>query len=132
MPRQNSRSRQRIARQFSELALAAPQVVLQRTGRMARAGFSRSAADRAEFTHMTSEKVFAFWQSWAGMWTAAAVLQMEFVFALPSATLSAMQGRNVYTLARASDSAVRIMTAGLGPVHRKAVANTRRLALRTT
>ena len=56
-----------VARQATDLAIAAPQVVAHRLTRMALAGANPSARDRREFTRMVSEKQTAFHQSWAAM-----------------------------------------------------------------
>lgn len=130
MPRHNTHT-QRLTRQFAELALAAPQVVMHRTARMATMGSSLSARDHAEFSRMGSEKVFAFYQSWASMWTAAAAAQFEFARACASAAMTfATQGPASAGAAAASLSgaATKVLAAGLAPVHSKAVANARRLA----
>ena len=94
---------QRLSKQLTELVFAAPQVVMHRTSRMART--SLSARDQAEFSRMGIEKVAAFYQSWASMWTAAVAVQ--------------------YDMAAA---ATKVMSAGLDPVHKKAVANAKRLS----
>ena len=52
-----------VARQATDLAVAAPQVVAHRLTRMAMAGANPSARDRREFTRMVSEKQTAFQQS---------------------------------------------------------------------
>ena len=44
-----------VARQATDLAVAAPQVVAHRLTRMAMAGANPSARDRREFTRMVSE-----------------------------------------------------------------------------
>ena len=50
-----------------QTVLAAPQVIAQRTGRMAAAGPFPSPADRRELTTMGSEKMLAFSQAWMGV-----------------------------------------------------------------
>jgi len=49
-----------------ETMLAAPQVIAQRTGRMAAAGPFPSPVDQREFALMGTEKVVAFSQAWMG------------------------------------------------------------------
>ncbi|MEJ6022077.1 hypothetical protein [Ramlibacter sp. PS4R-6] len=104
----------RLARQSTELALAAPQVVMHRMARMATAGASPSARDRAEFMQMGSEKVLAFYQSWARMWMSALSNYMAFTRSFASAAAAGTS----------------VLSAGLAPVHSKAVANARRLRRR--
>jgi hypothetical protein len=107
MPRRKPQA-QRFARQLTELAFAAPQVVAHRTLRMAAAGNPPSARDHAEFMRMGTEKVAAFQQSWMSMWMAMWSLQVEM-----ATTLSSM--------------AMRLAPAMLAPYHRRVVANARRL-----
>lgn len=120
---------QRLSRQFTELFFAAPQVVMHRTSRMATTKLS--ARDQAEFSRMGSEKVAAFYQSWAGMWTAAVAIQYEMIAAYSSAALAFATKGTASTgaaVAAMSDAATRVASAGLAPVHKKAVANAKRLA----
>ncbi|GAB3743811.1 hypothetical protein [Lysobacter olei] len=111
---------QRLARQMTELAFAAPQVVAQRTSRMAVAGTLPTGRDHAEFVRMGTEKMHAFYQSWSAMWMAAWMAPFELAKATTLAPASAF--------ALASRSAMGVMSAGLAPVHRKAVANAKRLS----
>lgn len=87
---------------------------MHRTARMARAGASPSAHDRAEFARMGNEKVMAFYQSWTRMWMAAMGSYMSFFRSFGSAQAAT----------------ARVLSAGLAPIHGKAVANARRLARR--
>lgn len=103
-----SQQTQRIARQLTELAFAAPQVVAHRTLRMAAAGSAPSPRDQAEFMRMGTEKVAAFYQSWAAMWLSMWTMPFGFARSLSAAMLG-------------------VAGAGLAPVHRRAVANARRL-----
>lgn len=119
MPRRRSKS-SHLAQQFAELAWAAPQVVAARTARMALAGASPSRRDQAEFLRMGSEKVEAFYRSWGAMWVAA--------WAAPFEIASAATTSNAGAIAVASQSALGVLSAGLEPVHRRAVSNARRLS----
>lgn len=96
----------------AELAVAVPQVVAHRLARMATAGPWPGARDRREFSRMGSEKVAAFHESWSAMWLNAWRAQMQFAMAM-------LQGWWW---------PARIVDQGLKPVHRRAVANARRLA----
>lgn len=116
------RSRGRLAAQALGLSMAAPQVVAHRLGRMAAAGPGLSARDRREFTQMGAEKVAAFWESWAAMgWAALQAQQRMWLAAFTTPWRAAV------TPARLSADALRIASQGLAPVHRRAVANARRL-----
>lgn len=125
--RRGSRS---LAIQTAELALAAPQVVAHRLTRMALAGHTPSARDRKEFHQMGAEKIAAFQESWMAMYLQAWRVQQQMM-------LSAMQsfwmpwgragGSSTNALAQWQKAAVGIMGQGMAPVHRRAVANAKRL-----
>ena len=118
------RLRRGSASQLVDLGIAAPQVVAHRLARMAAAGTTPSARDRREFTGMVLEKQTAFAQGWMAMWVEAALAQQRFLLACLSGTpWSAAQ-------ARAGADWERVLSRGLAPVRRKAVANARRLARR--
>jgi hypothetical protein len=122
---------QRIAKQWVELAVAAPQVVMHRTSRMATAGVELSDRDRTEFARMSSEKVMAFYQSWMAMSTAAFAVQFELARAFSNAAAAVATGSQasaMSTVTATSNAATKVLSAGLGPVHKKAVANARRLS----
>jgi hypothetical protein len=106
----------RLARQATELAVAVPQVMAHRLTRMALSGPVPSARDRREFHGMAQEKVHAFWQSWFAMgW--------GMVQATQQAWMAVLQGARVPLLDTQA-----ILSHGLGPVHKRATANARRLA----
>lgn len=98
----------RLIQQAAELSLAAPQVVAHRLGRMATAGPTMSAADKQEFTLMWTEKTQAFQQ---GFWDAMTT----------SVSAPASQWHTTTHL-------VKVASAGLAPMHAKAVANAKRLS----
>lgn len=117
--------------QAAELALAVPQVMTQRIARMAAAGHAPSARDRREFTRMGSEKIAAFHESWFAMAAEAWRIQQQFVlswlgaFMSPWAALRPPRGPSKAQLQRA---AISVLGHGVAPVHRRAVANAKRLA----
>ena len=111
-----NRKSPRLARQATELAIAVPQVVAHRLTRMALAGPWPNARDQREFHGMAQEKVHAFWQSWFAMGWAM-------VEATQQAWLAMLQGARVPMV-----DMQHVMARGMGPVHRKATANARRLA----
>jgi len=104
------------------LSLAVPQVVAMRTARMLAAGVNPSARDRREFERMGTEKALAFWESMNAMGLEMAKAQQQYA-------LSAMRHWWAPWLApwSAAASATRILEKGLGPVHKRASANARRL-----
>jgi hypothetical protein len=114
---------QRLATQFGELAVAAPQVVAQRVMRMAVAGVQPSARDRREMRLMGDEKMLAFQQSWMAMWAQGWRVQVALAQSMMTGHLTPWAGGH-----RAADAAVRVLSAGMAPIRGKAVANARRLA----
>ncbi|MEO7852481.1 MAG: hypothetical protein ABIR94_09560 [Rubrivivax sp.] len=99
-----------------ELSVAVPQVVAHRMVRMAMAGPVLSARDRKEFAGMVAEKQQAFAQSWVAMLAESARQQQRFLLSclggVPSIGKHAAQSRSALS---------RIASAGLSPVHRKAL-----------
>ena len=130
MPSRRPRNSSSLAKKLAELSLAVPQVVAHRVTRMAIAGKSPSARDKKEFELMVAEKKTAFAQSWGAMAVQAVSANQTIALSLftsmwlptrrkPSATAMASQ------LHRA---AIDVLSKGIAPVHRKAVANAKRLA----
>ena len=107
---------------LAELGFAAPQVIAHRLTRMALAGPRISARDRKEFTGMVLEKQAAFAQAWLGMFAEGVRFQQQFALSLLTAATPRIH------VARARTATSRIASAGLTPIHRKAVANAKRLA----
>lgn len=121
----------RLATQTLELSIAAPQVVAHRVARMARGGTRPSAADRREFVTMGAEKVTAFRQSWSAMAAMAVETQWRLWQAWSALALGPWSARSTRRAADRSAQAVgRLLSAGLAPVHARAVANARRLSRR--
>jgi hypothetical protein len=112
----------RHATQLAELAFAAPQVVAHRLSRMARAGATPSARDRKEFAGMVLEKQLAFAQAWTAMFAESIRWQQSLALSLLAGATPRQHA------ARAASAATRLAASGLAPVHRKAVANAKRLA----
>lgn len=112
----------RLATKAAELGVAVPQVIAHRIARMALAGPAWSARDRKEFAGMVFEKQVSFAQSWFAMATEALRLQQQFLLSVATAATPATHAR------RARQGALRLGDRALSPVHRKAVANAKRLA----
>jgi hypothetical protein len=120
-----------LATQSAELALAVPQVVAHRLTRMAMSGPKPSLRDQKEFTRMVTEKMTAFGESWTAMTLQAMQAQQSFALSwlqslwtppfLPKSSARA-------TSQRLHGAALGVLGKGLAPVHRKAVANAKRLA----
>jgi hypothetical protein len=111
----------------AQLGFAAPQVVGHRVTRMAVAGISPSARDRREFRRMGTEKMAAFTESWNAM-------AMETFRA--NQALAASFWRSVwfpwlitkpFTATHLHNAALDVLGKGIAPVHRRAVANAKRL-----
>lgn len=120
----------RTAKQAVELALAVPQVVAHRTLRMAQAGTRPSARDQHEFWTMGFEKVVAFNQSWFAMCAEAARIQQQMALAATQAFWFPWLKANPIlgsTTAQLRRAALDIAAKGVAPIHRRAVANARRL-----
>lgn len=111
------------ATKLVEIGLAVPQVMAHRLTRMALAGPVLSARDQKEFTTMVVEKQIAFAQSWWAMSIELASQQQRFFWAWLG--VFAPRGKR---MASPLDSWQRVMDAGLTPVHRRAVVNSKRLA----
>ena len=128
-----NRSPAKVHTQAAELAWAVPQVVAHRVARMANAGPSPSARDRKEFARMVHEKHAAFAESWQAMALQALHSQQAFAAALTRAALTPPSRRRKATAHSLSlqlqmqQAALAMFGKGLAPVHRRAVANARRL-----
>lgn len=127
----SSRKTKSISAKTVELALAVPVVVAHRVTRMAIAGPAPSARDQKEFKLMVAEKNAAFAEAWLAMATQALRINQAMASSLlRSAWLPA--GRSKPTAAKTVSqfqrAALGVLGVGLAPVHRKAVANAKRLA----
>ncbi len=115
-----------LAVQSVELCFAVPQVIAHRLARMAAAGASPSARDRAEFQRMGSEKIAAMNEAWAAMAAEAFRANQEIALSLwfpwinPKSTFN-KASRQI------SRAGLDILGAGLAPARRSAVANAKRL-----
>lgn len=116
-----------------EVSIAAPVVIAHRVGRMLAAGPKPSRADRNEFVRMGSEKVLAFWQSWASMWTQAGAAQlqaMQSMWRVPPRSRRSTNAAAARAVSAQAAAVTKILHAGLAPVHSKAVGNAKRLSRR--
>jgi hypothetical protein len=123
----------RIGRQASELMAAAPQVVAHRLARMAASGPRPNARDRREFQLMGAEKLAAFTEAWHAMALQMLKSQRQLSTSLLRSGSLALGGRREPTLPFAAvavqlqQATLDIVGQGIRPVHRRAVANARRL-----
>lgn len=107
--------------QLAELAFAAPQVVAHRVTRMALAGPAPSARDRREFHQMGAEKLAAAGEAWFAMWVQAFHAQQQLA-------LGMLKTAALPSTAALTRAGLGVLGHGMAPVHRRAVANARRLA----
>jgi hypothetical protein len=122
--------RRTLSRSMAELAVAAPQVVAHRLARIA-------VADQPEIHRMSHEKVAAFWESWAAMgWQAIAVQQRAWLAFqaslwqgawLPLAAVKPSTGWMTDAASQWQRGALEVLQHGLAPVHKRALANAKRL-----
>ena len=118
-----------LARRSSTLALAVPEVVAHRVSRALLAGASPSAADRREFHLMGAEKVAAFYESWGAMFMQNYLASVR-LWSSPGMWMSLManpRGAARRLTSHQHDTALAMMTGGLAPISRRAVANATRL-----
>lgn len=131
MPAARTRKARTLATQATELSLAASQVVAHRVTRMGLAGVAPSARDRKEFRLMMAEKESAFTESWSAMALetvrAGESLAAAGVRSFWSPSLGG-QASAATLMAQLQQAALGVFGKGLEPVHRKAMANARRLA----
>ena len=129
MPSRKARGSRSLAVKAVELAFAVPQVVAHRITRMALSGPKLSARDRKEFERMVAEKNAAFVESWIAMTARAAVPTQALAASFFRSFLSVARGKKPSPTAAAQPgrAALGVMGKGFAPVHRKAVANAKRL-----
>lgn len=111
-----------LARRMGEIAVAVPQVLAHRAARMAVA--SPTAQDRRELGLMMSEKSAAFLEAWTAMSLQAYRVNLGWTAAFLRNPFAP------FTSAKVGAAAMSIVSAGLVPVHRRAVANAARLSRR--
>jgi hypothetical protein len=131
VPSRRTRKTMAVATKAAELAIVVPQVVAHRVARMAIAGPSPSERDRREFQRMACEKVNAFQESWYAMamqaFRANQLLAASFVRAFWLPSLRGKPSANAVA-AHLQGAALGVLDKAMAPVHRKAVANAKRLA----
>lgn len=131
MAARRTRKNHTLAMKTAELAFAAPQVMAHRLTRMALSGPVPNQRDRDEFRRMSSEKAHAFQQSWQAMWAQAWRAQWAMGAWVMRSMASPAQLRKATPTALAAQlhgAALGVAHKGLAPVHRKAVANAKRLS----
>jgi len=131
MASRRTRAKTSLAQQAAELALAVPQVVAHRVTRMALAGPHPSPRDRKEFARMVAEKNEAFGEAWQAMAVHGVRAQQALGASLFASLLAIAHGRRpspARSVAQLQHATLGVLGKGMAPVHRKAIANARRLA----
>jgi hypothetical protein len=129
MPARRKRRSKSLAAMSAELAMAVPQVVAHRMTRMALAGSSPCARDRKEFERMGAEKCAAFAESWNAMAAQAVRANQALGFSVLRTFWLSGRAPSANAIARQmSRGALGVVGKGIAPLHRKAVANAKRLA----
>jgi hypothetical protein len=123
-----------------ELMIATPVVVAHRVARMMNAGATPSARDRTEFELMGAEKTDAFVESWTAVGdtmlksTQRLALSALHAWCDPRTYIALAAGKTPRqlkpTLPRLHHETVAVSLRALEPVHRRAVANAKRLSRR--
>jgi hypothetical protein len=130
MATRRRRATQSLTVKAAELALAVPQVVAHRVTRMALSGPKLSARDRKEFQRMVAEKNAAFSESWSAMARQAALANQALAGSIFKSFLSMARGKRpsaAVSAAQLQRAALSVLGKGVEPMHRKAVANAKRL-----
>lgn len=127
-----TRKARKLAAQTTELGFAAPQVIALRMARMAQAGWQPSAADRQEFTRMGAEKIAAFYESWQAMGWHSLQVQQQWLSQWTKQGANPLQWWQPWLHGASlplqwQQAMLDVAGKGLRPVHRRAVANARRL-----
>jgi len=124
------RTKTSLVVQAAELALAAPQVIAHRLARIALAGPRLSERDRKEFALMVAEKNAAFGEAWQAMASHGARANQALAASFFQSFLGVAHGKRpspARSAAQLHHAALGVLGKGLAPLHRKAVANAKRL-----
>ncbi len=116
----------RLGRQVAELNAVVPGIVSHRLMRMALAGAVPSRSDRTELSRMGNEKWQAASQSALAMTTFAMQQQMAMAQSLMYAMWAPWMGMS-HSSIPVTNPVAGMLSAGLAPYHRIAIANARRL-----
>ncbi len=128
MPSRRRRNRMPLIVKAAELGLAAPQVVAHRVNRMAMAGAFPTVRDRREFRRMGTEKMAAFTESWNAMAMEGIRANLALTASFWRSVWFPWLGAKPLAPRRLRNAALGVLDKGISPVHRRAVANARRLA----
>jgi hypothetical protein len=130
MTTRHRRKSKPFSTQAAELSFAVPQVVTHRLMRMALAGPVPNSRDSREFRRMGNEKTAAFFESWNAMFNHLLRAQFEFASSMIQSfwfPWMSMGISNPFSRSHMAKSVNDMLGKGLAPVHRRAVANAKRL-----
>ena len=130
MSHRRNRRQTALAVQATELAVAASLVAAHRMSRLALAGHRPDRRDRREFALMGAEKFAAFHESWNAMFMQSLRIQQEIVASMWRSFFSPKFTAWPWVVLPTRDlphSSLRVLAKGMAPVHRRVVANARRL-----
>ncbi|MGQ0617390.1 MAG: polyhydroxyalkanoate granule-associated phasin [Acidimicrobiia bacterium] len=111
----------------SQMMMTAPVVMAQRTARMMAAGHSPSARDQRELRRMSEEKTEAFQESMVAMTTSLVRANTALATRMVQASMKGGSVSPTAMMEHASRAMAGAAGAGIGPVHRRVMANERRL-----
>lgn len=119
-----------LAARSAEMMTASAEVVVRRSAQISRMGHSPSAKDRSELVGMVTEKVAATQQSAAAMFFTASSTATH-AWLNPWWSYTGFGGRKgAASTAAVTESAARILTAGMQPYRQRAMSNAKRLRKR--
>jgi hypothetical protein len=118
----------------TEMLVASPQVVAHRLGRIALSGPRPSLKDQREFQRMGTEKLVAFGEAWRAMTLQALKSNQQLAASMMRSAWPAAASRRVSAVLPLTQvvsdwqgAALDILGQGIRPMHRRAVANAKRL-----
>ena len=120
-----------LAAQAIEMGVAAPQVIAERMLRIATAGGQPSARDAYEFWLMGAEKFAAGCEAWNAMVIEFHRAQWAYLFSLGPGAWLGGQGHRAASrkaMRHVEATTLAVLARGVAPVHRRVVANARRLS----
>jgi hypothetical protein len=141
MNRKTLEKQARLVTKSMETLEAAPKVIAARTAQMGFAGMTPSTQNQHEFMRMGSEKARAFYESWNAMAAQLFRSQQAYMqsvaqewwrnsmrFSWPTHYWQGDFSKQVAaSQQKMLDTSLSVMEKGLDPVHRRAVANAKRL-----
>jgi hypothetical protein len=120
-----------LTRKAADLGVAAPLVIAHRLTRMALAGRPASLRDQHEFSRTGAEKVAAFYESWNAMFSQSIQIQQDIAASIWRSFWLCWLNTTSSSVLPKIDlpyATLRVLSKGMAPMHRRAVANAKRLS----